>query len=386
MESTLQEVFRVGFEAFAEGRRVPLHWRKAAWSFMHCRTAELGGHIQVCPDGHVEKVWYNSCKHRSCPQCNQIQIERWLDFQQARLLDCAHHHLIFTLPHELNGLWRLNATAMAQLLFQAVRDTLMELTGDERYLGAQPGFLCALHTWGRSLVLHPHIHCLITDGGLNKEGNWQRPKKSCFLPAQVVMALFRGKLLARLAQMLEGGRLRLVAGETAQRLRNLLNKLGRKKWNVHLRERYSAGVGVVKYLARYVRGGPLKNTQIQAVSPTQVTYRYYAHADNPEGTKRRPTELTLTPAQFIARYSQHLPEPGRQVVRAYGLYAHTQGERLTQARALLGQPPAQRPVFLDWQSYYLRVTGHREATICPVCGQPLQAQERVARRAHDPPS
>jgi len=384
MERTVQEVFRIGFAAYEAYHPLPASIRSAAWNFIHCRTAALGGHIQACPEGHVERVWYNSCKHRACPQCNQIQIERWLEFQQARLLDCAHHHIIFTLPHELNGLWVLNRTVMTQLFFQAVRDTLLELTEDARYLGAQPGLLCALHTWGRSLALHPHIHCLITDGGLDSEGHWQRPKKSCFLPARVVMALFRGKFLAAVRQALEAEQLRLP--ETAPRLLNLLNKLGRKQWNVHLRERYPHGEGVVKYLARYVRGGPLKNTQICQVTDTQVTYRYSAHEDHPEGGKRRVTELTLTHAEFIRRYSQHIPEPRRQLIRRYGLYAHTQGERLTQARAQWGQPPLQRPAFLDWQSYYLQVTGHREATVCPVCGQPLQAQERVARRAHDPPS
>ncbi len=186
---------------------LPPHQRKAAWALIHCRTAALGGHIQACPEGYVERVWYNSCKHRCCPQCNQVQIERWLEFQQARLLACPHHHLIFILPHQLNPLWSLNPGVMTGLLFEAVGDTVRELIGDPKHLGAEPGFILTLHTWGRSLSLHPHIHCLITAGGL--EGQWVSPRRKCFLLAPVVMEVFRGKFSAYLEQALKAGELRL---------------------------------------------------------------------------------------------------------------------------------------------------------------------------------
>jgi hypothetical protein len=123
---------------------------------------------------------------------------------RERLIDCAHHHLIFTIPHELHDLWRYNRAGLMQALFASVADTLKTLCCDTRYLDSMPGFILALHTWGRSLQLHPHIHCLISDGGM-KNGEWRRPKGSCFLPARVVMALFRGKLLAALRAALEQG-------------------------------------------------------------------------------------------------------------------------------------------------------------------------------------
>jgi hypothetical protein len=151
MEPLIQAIFREHFEAFAETHALPGHQRRAGQAIINCRTAALGGHVQAYPEGHIERVWYNSCKHRICPQCNQTQIERWLDFQAARLIACPHHHLIFTLPHDLNGLWVLNTAVMTGILFRAVQETLLELTADPRYLGAEPGFLLALHTWGRSL-------------------------------------------------------------------------------------------------------------------------------------------------------------------------------------------------------------------------------------------
>ena len=111
-----------------------------------------------------------SCHQRCCPQCQALATERWLQAQKARLLDCAHHHLIFTIPHELNELWSFNRAPMAQSLFAAVRDTLSELLADPRYLGARPAFVLAPHTWGRSLALHPHIHALVLSGGLFHRG------------------------------------------------------------------------------------------------------------------------------------------------------------------------------------------------------------------------
>jgi Transposase zinc-binding domain len=150
---TLQTIFQDAFPAYEQTHLLPTHVRRAARAIMQCRTAALGGHVQACPDGHIARIWYNSCRHRACPQCAYLQTERWLAFQQARLLACDHYHVIFTLPHELNPLWLANVPVMTTLLFQAVRDTLGTLLADPKYLGAQPGILAALHTWSQTLGL-----------------------------------------------------------------------------------------------------------------------------------------------------------------------------------------------------------------------------------------
>src|SRR6266851_9129526 len=124
---------------------LPAHVRRAAHAIMQCRTAALGGHVQACPDGHMARIWYNSCRHRSCPQCAYLQTERWLALQRARLLACDHYPVILTLPHALNPLWLANGPLMTTLLFQAVRETLFDLLADATYLGAQPGMIAALH-------------------------------------------------------------------------------------------------------------------------------------------------------------------------------------------------------------------------------------------------
>jgi hypothetical protein len=268
MERAVQRLFQKGFSTYAANRGLPLHHHKAAYWLQNCRTARLGGHAQVCENGHVAGVWYNSCHHRYCPQCNGPIKERWLERLKGSLIQCEHRHLIFTIDHALNDLWRCNRRVLADLLFQAVDETLKSFLGDDRYLGATPGYLLCLHTWSRSLALHPHIHCLITEGGLDSQGEWQRPRLDCFLPARAVMPKFRGKLLALIRQAAATERLVLPAELTPQRLKNRLNQLGRKKWNVRIQTRYAHGAGVATYLARYLRGGPIRNSQLTVQTTT----------------------------------------------------------------------------------------------------------------------
>jgi hypothetical protein len=147
---TLQTIFQAAFPAYEQIHPLPAHIRKAARTIRPCRTAALGGHVQACPDGHMSRIWYNSCRHRSCPQCASLQTERWLALQQARLLACDHSHVIFTLPHDLHPLWLANVSVMTTLFFQAVRDTLGTLLADPKYWGAQPGIIAALHTWSQT--------------------------------------------------------------------------------------------------------------------------------------------------------------------------------------------------------------------------------------------
>lgn len=267
---------------------------------MACRTATLGGHIQRCPEGHVEGIWYNSCKHRACPQCASIQIERWLERQKERLLACDHYHVIFTLPHELQGLWLKNVRCMAGWLFRCARDTVIELLGDEKYLGAVPGIVASLHTWGRNLILHPHLHCLVTGGGVDAGGGWRGIENGYLLPVRVVKAMFRGKFLDALRRGQRRGELRLPGSLPEHKFRSLLNKLGRKSWNVRLQERYSHGSGVMTYLARYVKGGPICNRQLLHNDEHSVSFRYTDHRDG------RSKTMKLTPEQFLQRLFWHV--------------------------------------------------------------------------------
>jgi len=385
MECTLRGIFQEHFEAYAGRHRLPAYVHRAAYWIARCRTAELGGHLRRCPQGHSERAFYNSCHQRICPQCQGLATERWLERQRARLLDGAHHHLIFTIPHELNALWCWNRATMAKLLFGAVRETLMELLGDPRHLGAQPAFLAALHTWGRSLSLHPHVHVLAADGGLSAEGAWVKPRRSHFLPARVLMLLFRGKVLAALRHAIEHRTLRRPPDLPHARCAALLNRLGRKKWNVHIRARYAHGQGVAAYLARYLKGGPLKNTQLLPAVSGAVRFRYRPHRDE-DDCSSDPVVMRLTPEAFLARYLAHLPQPGLQSVRGYGLYGSRAGARLDRARAALGQPPVPEPEPLTVEAFLARFERTPAADTCVRCGARLRFVPLINHGPAPPPA
>jgi hypothetical protein len=362
---TVQQILQQGDTAFERSHALPGYVRKAVWALLACRTAMLGGHVQRCPDGHVARVWYNSCRHRLCPQCAWLQVERWLMSQKARLLACDHDHVIFTLPDELRGLWLANVRAMTNLVFATVHETLDELLGDAKYLGACPGVIAALHTWSQTLVLHPHLHCVVTGGGLTDAGQWHPVRNGFLLPVRVVMAVFRGKLLAGVDAAVRRGTLTLPDGMSLRHWAILRNKLGRQKWNVHIRERYPHGTGVRTYLARDIRGGPIANQRLVWCTPEAVTLRYRLNGEH-AGSPRQGLR-TLSLAEFIRRYLLHVPEPGTQVVRCYGLYAPTKRAALAACRAHLGQGPVVQPPVLDWQTA-CQDRGDNHPERCPVCG------------------
>jgi len=385
MECTLRGIFQSHFEAYAKRHRLPLYVHRAAYWISRCRTAELGGHVRRCPAGHVERAFYNSCHQRGCPQCQAMATEAWLERQKARLLGCAHHHLIFTIPHQLNALWCWNRAAMAQLLFDAVREVLVELLGDPKYLGAKPAFLSALHTWGRSLSLHPHVHVLIADGGLDDNGAWMRPRRSHFLPARVLMLLFRGKFLAALRAGIERAQLRLPPDLSRERFSSLLNRLGRVKWNVRLCTRYAHGQGVAAYLARYLKGGALKNTQLVSADAACVRFRYTPHREENEGASQ-PMLMTLSPEAFLDRYLAHVAPPRLQCVRGYGLYGARQRAGLDAARAALGQAPVEQPEPLSAPRFLARFAQTTQGSRCPRCAALLVFAQALPHGTGPPPS
>jgi hypothetical protein len=384
---TLQAIFQDAFPAYEQRHALPAHVRRAAHALMQCRTAALDSHIQACPDGHVARVWYNSCRHCPCPQCAYLQTERWLALHRARLLACDHYHVIFTLPHDLNPLWLANVPVMTTLLFQAVRDTLRTLLAAPKSLGAQPGILVALHTWSQTLVLHPHVHCLVTGGGLTLTGQWVAVRNGFLLPARVVMAVLRGKMVDAIRQTCARGAFALPEAMRPQQLCNLLNRLGhprQTKWNVRIMERYRHGAGVVTYLARYLRGGPIKNARLMAWDGECVTFTSRARHEEAAGAQPRLQQMTLPVADFLQRWLLHVPVPQTRIVRCYGLYHQTHTEALALCRAHLGQPPVAMPEPLVWQTLCAQ-RGDAHPERCPTCGQLLVCTS-VIPRGGAPPS
>lgn len=353
---TVQEIMKAGYKAYESAHRLPYHVRKAARALMTCRTAELGGHMEACPEGHYQRHWYNSCGHRFCPQCKWGKINEWLERQKHRLLPCGHYHVIFTIPHELNDLWLLNVRPMTALLFTCMRDTLYEFFSDPKHMGATPAIIATLHTWTQTLVLHPHLHCLVAEGGLSDAGWVETCHKGYLLPMKAVMKVFRGKFLALINNGVEHGLITLPRGMSLQQWKNLKNKLGRKKWDVWVQNRYDHGRGVLIYLSRYIRGGAMSDRRISAVTGESVTFTHRV-----SHTRDR---MTLPVDQFLTRYLLHVPAPHTKIIRYYGLYATTAQDALSLCRSFL-EPHA--PEGTEWQLEKRDIYPDH----CPACGRPL---------------
>lgn len=329
----------------------------------------MGGHALYCDKGHLNGYWYNSCGHRSCPQCGALKRERWQHKVESLLLDSPHHHWVFTLPHDLHEIWFYNRAACQSLLFSSVRQTLQVLSGDRRYLGAKLGAILSLHTWARNLTFHPHIHCLVTHGGMF-DGHWVEPKRKILFPAKVMMQLFRGKFLVGVKALLVNGELNVPSGMSKTQLLILLNKWGRQGWVVHCAKRYEHGAGVAKYLARYIRGGALKNSQLLRSGRDVVEYRHWSHE------RQRVERITLSAEHFMSRLLSHIALPRKQQYHFMGFYHNRSRAMLEQARACHNQGKVEELKELQWGNFLAK---HGSVPCCSECGGELTELRKLSR-------
>jgi len=324
----LQNIFRSYFPRM-KNMPLPLKDIKAAEAIMNCRTLEQGYDYLSCPEGHEDKIQLHSCRHRSCSICADKARHEWVDAQRSRLLGCSHYHVIFTLPHEYLALWQCNRKWFTTCFFKACRDTLITLLEDKKYLGATPGILMTLHTWGRQLNYHPHIHCLVTAGGMTNEKQWKALERDFLLPIRVVKTLFRGKLQSEIKSGLEVGDVRLPHNVSLKAMLSCYRCVYKKQWGVRIQEKYTHGKGVMLYLARYMKGGPIKPQQI--ISCTNgITFMYKDHRD------QKIKSLTLSIDAFVRRILWHVPEIGVHVVRHYGLYSSNNKKKRNACREVIG--------------------------------------------------
>ncbi len=362
MEATLQSIFKSWFKGYQQDHGLSMDQYQAARAIMACRTEELGHEEWGCDaDDHLERHAH-SCRNRSCPRCHGSHTHKWLEKTQARLLPCDHYHVIFTLPHELNEVWRFNRQWSTDHLFKAGAETLQQLLRDERYLGAEVGLLGSIHTWGRTLAFHPHVHLLVTGGGVSR-GQWQPLKKDFLLPVGVMKAKFRGKWLSWLNAAYEQGELRLPSDWSDSDWKRTLSRIARKSWNVRIQGPYRHGSGVVNYLSRYVHGGPIKDHRIVEVDVAGVKFQYRDHHDGKEKC------MTLKPEHFLSRVLWHVPVKGQHNVRYYGLYVPGARAKRTEVCEQLGELQEEGNI----------ITAKKERK-CPNCGGILRHRSSARRK------
>ena len=306
-----------------------------------CRTAELGGHQLHCSTCDTDRFAYNSCRNRHCPKCQASAAQRWLEARQAELLPIDYFHVVFTLPEELRDLAYQNKSVVYDLLFKIVAETLLTIAADPEHLGAKIGVTAVLHTWGSTLVHHPHLHCIVTGGGCAIDRDeWIRCRPNFFVPVKVLSRLFRRRFLEALQSAYEQGELKFFGalkilkdpGWFAEHLRPL-KKL---EWVVYAKRPFAGPEAVLTYLSRYTHRVAISNRRLVAFDERGVTFRY---KDYRIKSHERWKSMTLPTEEFIRRFLLHVLPHGFHRIRHYGLFANAErSDNLSRARALLGQP------------------------------------------------
>ena len=356
-----------------------------------CRTAALGGHIDACPACGHQRISYNSCRDRHCPKCQAIARADWLEARLERLLPIPYFHVVFTIPDELNALALGNKRLLFDLLFAAAADTLKAIALDEKHLGAEIGFTAVLHTWGQAVLFHPHLHCVVTGGGLSSDGTrWVAGRENFFLPVKVLSKLFRGKFLDALQKARTDDKLRFGGSTTTlsddAAWARFRDQLYRKDWVVYAKPPFGGPQQVYAYLGRYTHRVAISNFRLVSLENGRVTFTLKDYAD---GEKRK--TMTVSAVEFLRRFLLHVLPQGFTRIRHYGLYAGKNvASKLQHARLLLERdgkrlpPIAKTTPGAPWWQRLLERTGV-DLMACPCCsGRLIRRREIVPSTALPP--
>jgi len=344
----------------------PLSVAKArVWrAILACRTAALGGHVQSCNACGTTRHLYHSCRNRHCPLCQTRAKEAWLAARQREVLPVPYFHLVFTLPHDLNGLIGQCPRALYEMLFGAVSATLTEFAANPRWLGGTAAFTLVLHTWKQDLGRHVHIHALVPGGALKADGDWVAAKRGFLFPIEALSQVFRGKFVAALKLAHQGGSVLAEAQLSAAPWGALLARLYEHDWVVYAKHSLGGPEQVLDYLGRYTHRVAISNERLVGMDEDSVSVRV---RDWTQGNRRRTLRL---PAQgFIERFLLHVLPKGFKRIRHYGLLGPAaKAVKLAQARAALSAPIPD-PVVVESVEAFMRRVERHEYLRCPHCGR-----------------
>src|SRR6478672_6354239 len=337
-----------------------------------CRTAFLGGHLEQRDQCGHQRNAYNSCANRHCTKCKSHARAQWLENRQSELLNTQYFHVVFTLPQQIATIAYQNKRELYGILFRAAAETLLTIAADPKHLGAKIGFFAVLHTWGQNLLHHPHLHCVVTGGGLSADSNqWISCRAGFFLPVGVLSRLFRRLFLEYLLKAFDAGKLQFFSSLESLRDRSsfldYLAPLREAEWVVYAKRPFAGPEQVLDYVGRYTHRVAISNNRLLEIAEDKVTFRYkdYRH-DAQQKT------MTLEAEEFIRRFLLHVLPERFQRIRYYGFLANRYREqKLAHCRELLDMPAPEPPALegaKDCRERYEELIGPslRE---CPVCHQ-----------------
>lgn len=366
-DSKIQQIFKHGWDDYCRRFNPTDVQSQAAFSIMNCKTGKFGYNISRCEECSYIDFHANSCRNRNCPNCQAILKELWIDKRNSELIDADYFHVVFTIPAELNSLVYANQKLLYSLLHTCSAETLLELSENKKYLGATPGIIQILHTWGQELNYHPHIHCIISGGGLTKTKDLKLCTNGFLVRIEPLIKKFRGKFLHCLDRYYTENK--LLFSSSCSKLRNrytwseFKNKLYQTDWNAEIRKTFNGNGNAIEYLGRYANRIAITNTRILHVSEEEVSFTAKDYKTGEHKT------VTISCVEFVRRFMMHVLPPGFQKIRYYGfLNNRWKSKNLTIIFNIQGHRKFQAMLSgLSMDEVLLKVWNFNLHT-CPECG------------------
>jgi hypothetical protein len=355
------DIFRKNGSDYRQLHKLSITKRRVMRAIEICRTTELGGHISKCDNCGVEHPAYNSCRNRHCPKCQFNRTEKWLEARKQEILPIQYFHVVFTIPDKLNPIVRMNQKKIYNIFFKSVSETLLALGKDSKHLGAQIGAICVLHTWGQNLMFHPHIHCIVTGGGLSENSKqWVASKPDFFISVLVLAKLFRGKFLAYLKTLHCNQELQF--NEKAKHLSKksnfskYLDDLYKLNWIVYAKPPFNGATSAIDYLGRYTHKVAISNHRLVKFHNGKVTFKYRDYKDS-----NKSKLMTLEANEFIRRFLLHVLPNKFVKIRYYGILCNKKKKtNLQLIHALLNSS-------IDISPEFEFTFSCKDFNICPAC-------------------
>jgi Putative transposase/Transposase zinc-binding domain len=366
----MADVFRRYGEAYRQnhGASMSAEQRRVMAAIEVCPTALLGGHLERCDQCGYERNCFNSCRDRHCPKCQSLARAQWIEHRQAELLDCPYFHVVFPVPEEIAAIAYQNKEVVYDILLHSTAETLKTIAADPKHLGAEIGFFAVLHSWGQNLMVRPHLHCVVSDGGLSADGQrWARCRARFFLSVRVLSRLFRRLFLERIEKAFHSGKLQFFAFlEPLRDPRVFAERIARareREWVVYAKRPFAGPQQVLDYVGRYTHRVAISHNRLIDIDNGRVPFHWKDYRDN-----SKIKVMDLDADEFIRRFLLHVLPEGFQRIRYHGFLANRdRRKKLTLCRQLLGmQTSSQTNSGKDYRERYQELTG-QSLTCCPRC-------------------
>ena len=357
----IQKILNKGLEKYEKEHKIVTYKKKAINAIKDCKTANVGAHKYICDECGYEEIAYNSCRNRHCPNCQITKKLKWIEARKEEVLNIKYYHVVFTIPSEIYNIAYQNQEKMYKILFKASSETLQQLAEDKKYLGAEIGFFSILHTWGQNLMYHPHVHLVVTGGGLTKINKWVEKEEDFFIPVKVMSRVFRGKFLYYMRKEKLEFYNKMKDLENPGIYNELIQKMYNKEWIVYCKEPFKNAESVIQYLGRYTHRVAISNERIVEVTETTVKFKWRDYKD-----KNQMKEMTVSMEEFIRRFLLHILPPHFMKIRYYGILGNRNKKKKLLKCKILTRTKIRKNKKLPALELLKQTLG-KDFNLCPCC-------------------